>query len=66
MANFKMLEEMAELKSQMESLQKNALHNFKKPIAFTIGETTLTKKFSNFDPVYTQKTEVSPKTESSP
>ena len=60
-----MLEEMTELKSQMESLQKNSSYNSKMPIAFTIGET-MTKKFCNFDPVYPEQTKSSQKTEASP
>jgi len=64
-ANFKLLEEMTELKKQMEAMKKQkpsslkqtedqrkqVSYETKKPIAFIIGETTLSKKFANFNPV---------------
>tara|TARA_B110000285_G_C15061810_1_gene582823 strand:+ start:1084 stop:1323 length:240 start_codon:yes stop_codon:yes gene_type:complete len=62
-ANYKLLEEMTELKKQMEDMKKPSTikqmeeqrkqnsYETKKPIAFTIGESMLTKKFNNFNPV---------------
>jgi len=45
------MEDMKKQKTFTEDQRKQNSYETKKPIAFIIGETTLSKKFCNFNPV---------------